>query len=986
MTKSHEPLAQEPTAMTDGNAADPCADDSLPDTLPETLPQDNTAYIQEEHLRDAKEWATASAPQKDVSQQEPTQPNEGRSYDEACTRVFSSMPNMETQQSNIEARTLHEDDTGAVNFGSLTQYPRQSSPVSEDVGFENVRGGWRISDDTQQNSLYSHTPHKNGEAAPETPAVPKNPFGAAAGGPAPFAGTQLFGQTQMLTSAVKNSPTSSRPSPNIFHNPVSPSMMETSPLKNRANVSSPTEVRTSSPQRLHEVPATVMKGPKMAVIEEETPSLRRSANDETIPESPTYDRPRSSERQPMAHYEPIKQSQARKALDDVQPIMLDEDSEPDDAVQRLERRRRIERMRAQAAKEMVKITFPETSHNETNDLPVAKRRRFVDVDDNGQGEFPKGESRWKNAAAQTNRSSQQAVAKSHLQSLDPPSLESTKATPGDEAEEDDQNPKQTTHDGENTVADAADDEMIPATSPVEPASDNDEVTSPVSEPDLPTLPTRTGNENAPTDVAESSSLPQLRGRPVQKYGRRARSLRRTVATSSSASVSTPDVRPTASADGFAPHATAPELGAERSGSVALIQTTPITMRTRAKKGLRTPVPFVEQGVPTTGSSTLSPLSTAPCPSSKTTPTKDSSVHRQSETEVPQSPSTYRNLRKRTLAKEHVSASPQSVARSLRMSKRLHTEPQSSDPIQSPQVKTPEEKSTKSTRQSIEPVYRNERCLFQGMAFAISVQSEQTKQQSRVKLETRITNAGGFVLQDGFQELFQPSPIITTAEATVDAESELVLSQRGGDCGFTALIADGHSRKAKYMQALALGLPCLATEWVKACLNKGAIIDWQPYLLCAGASAVLGNAIRSRCLVPYRADEAKLRDVIDERNRLLYGQSILIVVDPKKTKSQAKQPYIFLTQTLGPSITRVSTVEQARELVHSRGKGSKSFDWLYIDGTTGTADAVLSPPARGSKKRKKTPPSPVHNIRILHDELIIQSLILSRLVEVDEENF
>ncbi|KAK3181187.1 radiation sensitive protein rad9 [Lecanicillium sp. MT-2017a] len=587
------PPTIEPTGMTDTVEPNYGGDDSLPDTLPETLPQDNTSYLRAELLQDTKRWNAASAPDKDVSQQTPTQPNEGRSYDEACTRVLSSMVNLETQQSNLEPRTLNEDDTGAVNFGSLTQYPRQSSPVSEDVGFENAHGGWRIPDDTQQNSLYSHTPYKNGDAAPETPALPKNPFGAAAAGPAPFAGTQLFGQTQLLTSAVKNSPTSSRPSPNIFHNPVSPNMMETSPLKNRANVSSPTDVRTSSPQRLHEVPATVMKAPQMAAIAEETPSIRRSMKEETIPESPTYQRPKSSDKQPMAHYEPMKQSQARKAVGEPEPMALDHDSDSDDAVQRFERRRRIERKRAQAAQEMVKITFPSLSHQEPDGPSAVKRRRIGN--ERGHSAPPVDDDRWGKAVTKNIQPLQDTSGKDHLPSGEPPSLESTKATPGEEAEGHEKAPQETADVTEVPVTSVPEDEMIPATSPVEPPSDNDDdAPSPASEPDLPVLPRDATRENASAEEADSSSLPPLTGRRLQTYGRRARSLRATAVISSSASASASVGQASDKAKHGAPHATAPELGVERPSSLNPGQPTPVTTRSRAKRRPHTPTrQFIE---------------------------------------------------------------------------------------------------------------------------------------------------------------------------------------------------------------------------------------------------------------------------------------------------------------------------------------------------------------------------------------------------------
>lgn len=101
-------------------------------------------------------------------------------------------------------------------------------------------------------------------------------------------------------------------------------------------------------------------------------------------------------------------------------------------------------------------------------------------------------------------------------------------------------------------------------------------------------------------------------------------------------------------------------------------------------------------------------------------------------------------------------------------------------------------------------------MFEGMVFALSCQSDKPE-QLRAKLESRIVQAGGSMLKEGFQELFEQPAVMSTANARADGDETLKLLRASESCGFTALIADGHSRKAKYMQALALGLPCLGHQ-------------------------------------------------------------------------------------------------------------------------------------------------------------------------------
>ena len=137
-------------------------------------------------------------------------------------------------------------------------------------------------------------------------------------------------------------------------------------------------------------------------------------------------------------------------------------------------------------------------------------------------------------------------------------------------------------------------------------------------------------------------------------------------------------------------------------------------------------------------------------------------------------------------------------------------------------------------------------LFQGMIFAISFQS--SDERGKKQTETWIRQEGGKVLGIGFNELFEPGSFTLPADSSAPFQSApLQLMHEARNAGFTALIADNHSRKVKYMQALALGLPCLSWKWISACVTKNKLVDWTSYVLCAGSSMVLGNAIRSRSL-------------------------------------------------------------------------------------------------------------------------------------------
>ncbi|KAF5026607.1 hypothetical protein F66182_1280 [Fusarium sp. NRRL 66182] len=974
--------------------------------------------------------AAAALRKMDFSQQTPTQVNVDRDYSEYCDIVPSSPINGDTQSASLEPRTLQDDDAGAVNFANISELGRPSSQVSEDAGFENTRGEWRLPDGTSQLNT-GQTPSRPNGAAPETPAVSRNPFSAKPSITAPLAGSQLFGQTQ-FSSAIKHiSPTSSRPSPNHF-NTISPNIIETSPLKNRANVSSPTDIRTSSPQRLHEIPATSLRGKDGDAARAQTPLNNRSMGGDMIPESPPSSDPTpraqqprlSSTTEPMAHYEPMKESQERKTIEGtVMPVNSDDDS--DDAIRRLERKRKIERKKAKAAEEMGRVSFTPKIRRDSVEHPSRKKRKTSATKDTDVTPVPHKidteASKGQELPALVDDSQKGVVASNETLPV-----ASTKATPRNSASEN----HEVDHDGELVLADAekvvVDEDMIPATSPapsLPPTAPPEH--PPPSEPELPTLRVEDGDFSGGVDEhSEPSSLPPPRKRTTRTYGRVVRQKRRNPFLSSSNSDGLMgELEPKPTTMSSHPHKVVAVSMIEEEVEQELVslqetnatsETKPTSrsrkntrdtyadlpppMTTRSRRSDRaeitpvTPVPnrSTTQIPPT--SSSLSVLSTTPVRSTKTTPgTLESPVSERPESVTLPSPGGARNFRQRKTRAGMNSVSPQQAARQTRVSKRFpRLDSESTDELHdSPAASVLERsivhtKSSRSFRQSFGPIHRTGR-LFEGMVFAISFQNE-VKPQERKKLETKIAQSGGTILTEGFQDIFEPSSIMNTTSPVMDEQDALKLTKPSCDGGFTALIADSHSRKVKYMQALALGLPCLAHQWITACLNKGAIVDWEPYMLCAGASSVLGNAIRSRILTPYSAVDARLADVIQQRPRLLDGQRVLVVVDSKKSRNEAKEPYIFLATVLGPSISRVFSTQQAREVLLEHQKAGNPFDWLYLDKGTGTVEAVLAPgEITGNKKRRKSAvaQSTIDNIRVLDDELVIQSLILGRMVGADE---
>lgn len=287
-------------------------------------------------------------------------------------------------------------------------------------------------------------------------------------------------------------------------------------------------------------------------------------------------------------------------------------------------------------------------------------------------------------------------------------------------------------------------------------------------------------------------------------------------------------------------------------------------------------------------------------------------------------------------------------------------------------------------------------LFSGMVFAISLGDQDSHKNRLVKL---ISLNGGQILQDGFEELFEyPSnaPAVTQAEtlsqAVIDEETiEFRLASKYENTGFACLIADKHSRRAKYMQALALNVPCLSRRWIEDCVEQNRILNWEHYLLPAGESSFLHGAIKSRVLTPVAADKALFAQTFDARAKLLDKQSVLLVLGRGKTEERHKA-YIFLMYALGAvRIARVLDLKSAKTLLRKqlqRQEGPR-WDWLYVDDSEeATAEAMMGDPyetstANTTKKRKRSAlfmeahdkkASP----RVISNDLVCQSLILGKI--------
>jgi hypothetical protein len=755
--------------------------------------------------------------------------------------------------------------------------------------------------------------------------------------------SQLFRGTQYSSAVKMISPTSSRPSPADFPQNDISPHPVSSPLKARGLRSTPPVEVTSSPEVL---PGTTSPDIRGRVS---SPTKSSSAN-AVIPESSRECLVRKrSNPDPMSTYEPMSKSQERRATSEM-PRDAPSSAEEDDEYDAITRRQKVKAKKEAALKQLNAISFQRPSKPDDVEVPSTSQRK---------------------------RTSQAEAYIAQCYGRDPTAKDSdtSKAsdTPGrDKKASRSRKPAMTTVIYDESTQSEAEEETIPTRNePFAPA------------PFVP--PARDGDavpETSPT-YEDSSALPQTA--PSSK-----------------------------------PNSTAEE-------QESAFQSSPPAFSTRARRGrARKGLPRVPDST-----STLSNLASTPRLPSEKPPSTEETASTASPSEATvvgsSSPASVKTTRRDARGRlPKLKTSTERLKQSAQVSRRVSdstdeiTRSASSTPTFEQSMRSSRLSTTRSASRSGRWITKSpagNSKLFENMAFAISFQSKkpgESETQFNVRMEfsetieKRIKQAGGRILQDGFDELFElPSPRSTTPSSSPDSESEIRLTSEGLSMGFTALIADGHSRKAKYMQALALGLPCIAPRWVTTCLDRKEIVDWTPYLLCAGQSSFLGDAIRSRTLPAYDAATARLADVVAQREQMLQGSRILAVV--KKSAESRKMAYVFLARVLGGSLTRVYSADEGREELKKAEEKGRPFDWVYVDGPKeeealfGTGQQIVGV-GRGRKRKRASAgpassmvnsantsaaslaslaPPPGKRARTLTDELVIQSLILGRMIEEGE---
>lgn len=298
-------------------------------------------------------------------------------------------------------------------------------------------------------------------------------------------------------------------------------------------------------------------------------------------------------------------------------------------------------------------------------------------------------------------------------------------------------------------------------------------------------------------------------------------------------------------------------------------------------------------------------------------------------------------------------------------------------VSTPSTPTSRSRRTNTTGNSLVPPTKKpsstSSALFVNMTFAISY--HESRKHVLEDLVDLVESNGGHVLKDSFLDLLEPD--------------SFNLKGRFASYNFAALLTDCHSRKPKYLQALALGIPCLSGRWIDACVKAGQLVDWTHYLLPAGESSELDGATKSRVL-PYATNSTSftVKEMIDSRPNMLAGVRAIVVMGKGKTDAKRDQ-YLFFIQALGAETVEVeSNLNSAKDILQSTSKDNHDqslFVLLVVDeqDVDNARRMILSDTASKSKRRGRSTngsiPSKEEHVMVIGNEAIVQSLILGKLL-------
>lgn len=211
-------------------------------------------------------------------------------------------------------------------------------------------------------------------------------------------------------------------------------------------------------------------------------------------------------------------------------------------------------------------------------------------------------------------------------------------------------------------------------------------------------------------------------------------------------------------------------------------------------------------------------------------------------------------------------------------------------------------------------------IFEGHVFFITSMGPERKRTLKRTIEER----GGLVYESEISKF-------VSFEVSDSYHLKIVLQQFEG-IKFGAFLSDGHSRSAKYLQALALGWPILAENFVKLAIEDETILEnWQVFLLPAGQSFYTKN-LKSQDVFRFRNNFENgfgLNDQLSNNSSLMASLNVLIF--QKRQDKQTLKMCEFIFHAYGAQTLQGFNNENH---LKSHISENKDMNFLVLDNSHG----------------------------------------------------
>jgi hypothetical protein len=240
-------------------------------------------------------------------------------------------------------------------------------------------------------------------------------------------------------------------------------------------------------------------------------------------------------------------------------------------------------------------------------------------------------------------------------------------------------------------------------------------------------------------------------------------------------------------------------------------------------------------------------------------------------------------------------------------------------------------------------------VFAGKAFVITLHPDGENPSHRKGIFKSHLESGGGVVHQDWDQLFDVGMkrIRQGTKRWFEAGKDTVKWIGGDHITEVLLIGDSASQTAKYLMALALGVPCVCDKWISDAMSTPeSPPDWRHYLLSAGKSIQYGTNVSQFLDPSWGRDSDIHRNVMSSEvvRRPLLDKEILFIYPSATGRTRQK----LGDQEAATLVPRMACAAGAARIEVTRSLDDVSTDLRNFDYVVvGTNDKALARSLRRS---------------------------------------